>query len=55
MGVPIQREMQEFTAQELSKYDGSDPNVPVYVAIKGIIYDVTKSREMYTPPKANWL
>jgi hypothetical protein len=28
-----------FTKAELSKYNGSDPNMPIYVAIKGKIYD----------------
>jgi membrane-associated progesterone receptor component len=26
-----------FTVDQLKKYDGSDPNVPIYVAIKGEI------------------
>lgn len=41
----------EFTTTELAKFDGSDPVLPIYVAIKGQVYDVTKSRDMYTPPK----
>jgi hypothetical protein len=28
-----------FTKAELSKYNGSDPSTPIYVAIKGKIYD----------------
>ncbi|PWN43146.1 cytochrome b5 [Ceraceosorus guamensis] len=40
-----------FTAEELAKYDGKDENVPVYVAIKGQIFDVTPKREMYSPGK----
>ncbi|KAH6564995.1 hypothetical protein BASA50_001619 [Batrachochytrium salamandrivorans] len=38
-----------LTPAELSKFDGSDPNLPVYVAIKGTVFDVTSNREMYTP------
>eukprot|EP01112_Ceratiomyxa_fruticulosa_P018255 TRINITY_DN5808_c0_g1_i1.p1 TRINITY_DN5808_c0_g1~~TRINITY_DN5808_c0_g1_i1.p1 ORF type:complete len:110 (-),score=16.67 TRINITY_DN5808_c0_g1_i1:95-424(-) len=30
-----------LTLNELRKYDGSDPSLPVYVAIKGIVYDVS--------------
>eukprot|EP01113_Clastostelium_recurvatum_P022932 TRINITY_DN2743_c0_g1_i2.p1 TRINITY_DN2743_c0_g1~~TRINITY_DN2743_c0_g1_i2.p1 ORF type:complete len:105 (-),score=10.69 TRINITY_DN2743_c0_g1_i2:42-356(-) len=30
-----------LTLSELSKYDGSDPSLPVYVSIRGNIYDVT--------------
>ncbi|KAJ3044737.1 hypothetical protein HDV00_001141 [Rhizophlyctis rosea] len=40
----------EFTPAELAKYDGSNPDAPVYLAIKGTVFDVTASRQMYTPP-----
>lgn len=32
----------EFTIEELSKYDGSLGN-PAYIAVKGIVYDVSNS------------
>ncbi|GAA5980762.1 hypothetical protein JCM5350_006379 [Sporobolomyces pararoseus] len=38
-----------FTKAELSKYNGSDPSTPIYVAIKGKIYDVSAKRDMYGP------
>ncbi|WVQ97658.1 hypothetical protein IAU59_004772 [Kwoniella sp. CBS 9459] len=34
-------------AAELSQYDGSDPSKPIYVAIKGRVFDVTNKPEMY--------
>ncbi|WVF70242.1 hypothetical protein IAT40_005031 [Kwoniella sp. CBS 6097] len=34
-------------ASELSQYDGSDPSKPIYVAIKGRVFDVTNKPEMY--------
>lgn len=37
--------------EELSKFNGSDPNLPVYVAIKGKVFDVSRSRDMYVPGK----
>lgn len=40
-----------FTASQLADYDGSKPDKPVYVAIKGNIFDVTPKREMYEPGK----
>jgi membrane-associated progesterone receptor component len=43
--------MKKFTAQELLQFNASDPSLPIYLAIKGVVYDVTASREMYTPPK----
>jgi predicted heme/steroid binding protein len=36
-----------MTAVELAKHDGSDPNVPVYIAILGRVYDVEKGRRHY--------
>ncbi|KAH9815468.1 cytochrome b5-like heme/steroid binding domain-containing protein [Melampsora americana] len=38
-----------FTLQELSQYDGTDPSKPIYVAIKGIVFDVSSKAEMYGP------
>lgn len=36
-----------LTEEELSKHDGSDPNVPIYLAILGRIYNVDKGRRHY--------
>ncbi|KAG0148159.1 hypothetical protein CROQUDRAFT_41846 [Cronartium quercuum f. sp. fusiforme G11] len=38
-----------FTLQELSKYDGNDKSKPIYVAIKGIVFDVTNKSDVYGP------
>ncbi|QBM88833.1 Cytochrome b5-like Heme/Steroid binding domain-containing protein [Metschnikowia aff. pulcherrima] len=38
-----------FTSQELSLYNGSDPNLPIYIGIYGRVYDVTASRHIYGP------
>ncbi|SAM00291.1 hypothetical protein [Absidia glauca] len=37
----------EYTAAELSKYDGSDPSLPIYVAIKGDVFDVSTKPDSY--------
>jgi membrane-associated progesterone receptor component len=42
--------MKEFTSTDLAQFNGN-PSNPIYVAIKGIVYDVSSSRDMYTPPK----
>jgi len=41
-----------FTKEELAKYDGSDPSLPVYVAIKGQVYDVSSRKNMYGKGRA---
>ncbi|KAI7877578.1 cytochrome b5, partial [Lichtheimia hyalospora FSU 10163] len=41
------REQLVFTEQELRKYDGSNPNLPIYLAIDGDVYDVTAGRGWY--------
>ncbi|ODN77857.1 hypothetical protein L202_04971 [Cryptococcus amylolentus CBS 6039] len=38
-----------ITLAELAKHDGSDPSKPIYLAIKGKVFDVTAKREMYGP------
>jgi predicted heme/steroid binding protein len=42
---------ESFTAQELQKFDGKNPDMPVYVAVKGTVFDVTSNRDMYVPGK----
>ncbi|GAA5928459.1 cytochrome b5-like heme/steroid binding domain-containing protein [Sporobolomyces koalae] len=34
---------------ELSRYDGTDPTTPVYLAIDGQVYDVSQGKESYGP------
>lgn len=38
-----------MSEEELGAYDGSDPNKPLLMAIKGHIYDVSPSRLFYGP------
>jgi len=33
-----------FTKEELAKYDGTNPEIPIYLAILGRVYDVTKGK-----------
>jgi len=39
----------EVTEEQLKGYDGSDPEKPLLMAIKGQIYDVSQSRMFYGP------
>ncbi|GFP84791.1 membrane steroid-binding protein 1 [Phtheirospermum japonicum] len=47
--LPPPVQLGEVTAEELKQYDGSDPQKPLLMAIKGQIYDVTQSRMFYGP------
>eukprot|EP00002_Diphylleia_rotans_P016826 TRINITY_DN3265_c0_g1_i1.p1 TRINITY_DN3265_c0_g1~~TRINITY_DN3265_c0_g1_i1.p1 ORF type:complete len:228 (+),score=27.70 TRINITY_DN3265_c0_g1_i1:63-746(+) len=38
-----------LTRKELRRYNGTTPNLPIYVAILGKIYDVSSSRHNYEP------
>ncbi|KAL6544251.1 Bifunctional protein GlmU [Orobanche gracilis] len=39
----------EFTPEELKDYNGTDQSKPIYVAIRGQIYDVTSGKSFYGP------
>ncbi|KAF9292570.1 hypothetical protein BGZ68_003476 [Mortierella alpina] len=38
-----------FTSEELAKYDGTEEDSVIYVAIKGTVFDVTAKKAMYGP------
>ncbi|KAF9681333.1 hypothetical protein SADUNF_Sadunf06G0215100 [Salix dunnii] len=39
----------DFTADQLLQYNGADPSKPIYVAIKGRVFDVTTGKSFYGP------
>ncbi|TKY74812.1 steroid-binding protein 3 [Spatholobus suberectus] len=39
----------ELTPQQLSQYNGTDSSKPIYVAVKGRVYDVTTGKSFYGP------
>ncbi|KAI9197280.1 cytochrome b5-like heme/steroid binding domain-containing protein [Polychytrium aggregatum] len=41
------RPTRKFTPEELAQYDGSDPDKPVYIAIRGKVFDVTAGQQYY--------
>lgn len=41
----------EFTSEELSLFNGDDPNLPVYLAMDGFVYDVTAGRANFYDPQ----
>jgi hypothetical protein len=36
-----------ISVEDLKQYDGTDESKPVYVAVKGTVFDVSPKREMY--------
>ena len=40
-------ELKYFTAEELKKFDGSNPKLPILMSYQGNIYDVTSGKEFY--------
>ncbi|KAK9154464.1 hypothetical protein Sjap_001944 [Stephania japonica] len=47
--VPDPVQLGEVTEEQLRGYDGSDPQKPLLMAIKGHVYDVSRSRMFYGP------
>lgn len=39
--------LKSFTAEELKVYDGTNPNLPIYLAYNRNIYDVTSGKSYY--------
>ena len=39
----------EITLSELGKYDGRDYTRPLYIAVKGSVFDVSTARDFYGP------
>ncbi|KAF8517622.1 progesterone binding protein [Gautieria morchelliformis] len=38
-----------FTVEQLKHFDGATPDTPIYVAIKGKVFDVSERRNTYGP------
>ena len=39
----------DFTAKQLREFDGKDEDTPLYVAVKGDVFDVSEARSFYGP------
>jgi predicted heme/steroid binding protein len=46
-GTRLTRQDDPISVAELRQYDGTDPSKPIYVAIKGRVFDVSHKKEMY--------
>lgn len=40
-------ELGYFSVEELKKYDGSNPDLPIYMGYEGNVYDVTPGKSFY--------
>ncbi|XP_060040111.1 neudesin [Erinaceus europaeus] len=38
-----------FTEEELARYAGVEEDQPIYMAVKGVVFDVTSGKEFYGP------
>lgn len=47
--VIYQNAPMDFTADQLLQYNGTNPSNPIYVAIKGRVFDVTTGKSFYGP------
>ncbi|XP_066475335.1 neudesin isoform X1 [Tiliqua scincoides] len=45
--APRDRPVRLFTEAELARYDGQEENQPIYLAVKGVVFDVTSGKEFY--------
>lgn len=43
-----------LTPQQLAGFDGSDSSKPLYIAVRGKIYDVSAGRSFYGPGADVW-
>lgn len=43
-----------LSPDELAKYDGSDPSLPLLICVKGIIFDVSPGRDFYGPGELSY-
>ncbi|KAI4875311.1 hypothetical protein NFI96_022579 [Prochilodus magdalenae] len=44
---PASKPVRLFTDEDLRKYDGSEDGQPIYMAIKGVVFDVTSGKKFY--------
>jgi predicted heme/steroid binding protein len=41
--------MEEFTAERLKEFNGADASKPIYLAVRGVVFDVSTNRAAYAP------
>lgn len=46
---PVDQALPVYRSEELRKFDGTDPNKPIYLGYEGKVYDVTAGAAYYAP------
>jgi predicted heme/steroid binding protein len=41
--------MKDFTKQQLAQHDGSNPDLPMLISIRGVVFDVSTGKQFYGP------
>jgi predicted heme/steroid binding protein len=47
VAITTDNSLPEMNLAELAKYDGTIESVPIYLALNGLVYDVSPGREFY--------
>ena len=45
----IYKDLPIYTLEQLKNYDGTKPELPIYIGLDGYVYDVTPGKSFYTP------
>lgn len=45
--IAAEKIVQIFNQETLKKYDGTDPSLPIYLALDGEVYDISRGRKLY--------
>ncbi|XP_074846105.1 neudesin [Carettochelys insculpta] len=45
--TPVPAPVRLFTESELARYSGQEEGQPIYMAVKGVVFDVTSGKEFY--------
>lgn len=52
----LPNQLESFTLTELAKYNGSNPTLPIYIGLNGLVYDVSSGKKFYEQGGTyNWL
>lgn len=41
--------MRDFTMEQLAQHDGSNPDLPMLISIRGVVFDVSTGKQFYGP------